>query len=79
MEQMNKCSGICSQIDRFIFTDINRGAPINSCGEHMQLEQVRELEDWRLISIALMIVSLIVTMMFALLIKLHPDINDILE
>ena len=26
-----------------------------------------------------MIVSLIVTMMFALLIKLHPDINDILE
>ena len=45
MEREFQCSGICNPIDRFIFTDINGNSPVKSCGENIQDDLIKELDE----------------------------------
>jgi len=75
MEQTKQCSGICQQIDRYIFTDVGKGKPQQSCGLIMQNELVQEVEEQRLLALILLISSLVISFALGLLIKLHPNVN----
>ena len=79
MESNKRCSGICTKSDKFIFTDIEGGVPIHSCGWVMTGELVQEVEEQRLIAAILLFVTSITSVALYLLIRLHPNINDFLN
>ena len=54
-------------------------SPWQSCGEAMQVELYDEVEHQRMIAALLMFITKVISFAFALLLKLHPDVNVVLD
>eukprot|EP00354_Favella_ehrenbergii_P000246 CAMPEP_0170470826 /NCGR_PEP_ID=MMETSP0123-20130129/13186_1 /TAXON_ID=182087 /ORGANISM="Favella ehrenbergii, Strain Fehren 1" /LENGTH=125 /DNA_ID=CAMNT_0010738143 /DNA_START=695 /DNA_END=1072 /DNA_ORIENTATION=+ len=54
-------------------------SPVRSCGEVMQEELFEEVEEQRMVAGLLMFITKVISFAFALLLKLHPDVNVVLD
>ena len=52
---------------------------MTSCGLVMQNELIKEVTDERLLAFALLFITKFTAFIFALLLKLHPDLNEMIE